>query len=293
MASPTTPVHPAACLLNLITAVMAVALVGTGAASATDLVLHMPMDDGSGSAIATDVSGNGHDGTLVNMDPDTDWVSGRAGLALDFDGTNDYVSIPDDPALDFGTGDFSVALWVFKHSPTANYDNSYGVSKWSTGATPGINEWCLLVGSGYATGDTPAFIVEIGSTRYWVVDPQEITLNEWHHVVGVREGQTTSLYVDGVLVDVNSSLPAGGAINNVGSELRIAVNQPVAPIYHTDAIFDDVQIYSFALDDGDVAVGQTAGGNIAFLFANPGMIVTIFFDGFESGDTSAWSNTVP
>lgn len=25
----------------------------------------------------------------------------------------------------------------------------------------------------------------------------------------------------------------------------------------------------FALDDGDVAVGQTAGGNIAYLYANP------------------------
>ena len=126
-----------------------------------------------------------------------------------------------------------------------------------------------------------------------MVDPQEISLNEWHHVVGVREGQTTSLYVDGVLVDVNSSLPALGAINNVGSELRVAVNQPVAPIYYTDAIFDDVQIYGFALDDGDVAVGQTAGGNIKFLYSNPGMVATLLFDGFESGDTSRWSNTVP
>ena len=285
--------RPAASPLCLTAFVMAATLVPIGHSSATDLVLHLPLDDGSGSAVAADVSGNGHDGTLINMDPNTDWVSGLVGLALDFDGTNDYVSVSDHADLDFGTGDFSVALWVYKRSPTANYDNSYGVSKWSTAANPGTNEWCLLVGSGYATEDRPDFTVEIGTTRYRAEAEEEITLFEWHHVVGVREGQTTSLYVDGILVDVNDTLPAGGAINNVGSELRIAVNQPVAPIYHTDAIFDDVQIYGFALDDGDVSVGQTAGGNIAYLYGNPGMAVSVFFDDFESGDTTAWSNTVP
>ena len=293
MLTPPTRVYPTASRLGLIAWAMAAMLGGSGLSSATELVLHLPMEDGPGSPIVVDVSGNGHDGTLVNMDPSNDWVSGRSGLALDFDGINDYVSVPDDAALDFGTGDFSVTLWVFKRSPTANYDNSYGVSKWSTGATPGINEWCLLVGSGLATGDTPSFTVEIGTTKYKAQDPQEISLNEWHHVVGVKEGQTISLYVDGVLVDEDNSLPPGGAINNVGSELRIAANQPVAPIYFTDALFDEVQIYDFALDDGGVAVGQTAGNSIAFLFANPGMTAMVFSDGFESGDTSAWSATVP
>jgi hypothetical protein len=210
-----------------------------------------------------------------------------------FDGEGDYIDASSSSALNFGTGDFSVTLWFFKRSPTVNYDNSYGVSKWSTGASPGINEWCLLVGTGLATEDKPSFTVEIGTTKYKVQDPQEITLNEWHQVVGVRKGQATSLYVDGVLVDVNSSLPAGGAINNVGSELRVAVNQPVAPIYFTDAVFDDVQIYDFALDDGGATVGQPAGGTIAFLYANPGMTAMVFSNGFESGDTTEWSVTMP
>lgn len=247
---------------------------------------------GAGSATAADVTGNGHDGTLVNMDPATDWVGGLAGLALDFDGVDDYVSVPDHAALDFGLGDFSVILWVFKHSPTVNFDNSYGVSKWSTGGT-GFNEWCLLVGSGLVTGDTPSFWIEIGTTWYNATDPQGISLNEWHQVVGVRRGTAISLYVDGILAARNSSIPPGAAINNGGRELRIAVNQPDAPLFYTDALFDDVQIYDFALRDGDVAIGQVAGGHIPFLYANPGMSVAVFSDGFESGDTLAWSNTVP
>jgi hypothetical protein len=293
MVTASTLLDSAASPLRLIAAVLTASLVGAGDVRATGLVLHLPMDDGAGSAIAADVSGNGHDGSLINMDPNSDWVSGQAGLALDFDGTNDYVSVPDHPDLDFGAGDFSIAYWAFKRSSTMNYDNSYAVSKWSTGATPGINEWHLSVGSGLATGDTPSFAVEIDTTRYKVIDPQSISLNEWHHIVGVRKGQTISIYVDGVLVDQDDSLAAGGAINNAGRELRVAANQPVAPIYFTDANFDDVQIYDFALADGDVAVGQTADGDITFLYANPGLTVVVFSDGFKSGDTSAWSGTAP
>ena len=292
MVAPASRFRPAVRPLCLVALVTAATLGPAGPSRATDLVLHLPLDDGPGSAIAADVSGHGHDGTLVNMDPNSDWVGGLAGLALDFDGANDYVSVPDHPELDFGAGDFSVAVWAYKRSPTSGYDNSFAVSKWSTAASPGTNEWCLLVGSGLVTGDTPSFDVEIGTNKFKIIDPHEISLDEWHHVVGVRQGQTISLYVDGVLVDRDSTLPPGGEVNNVGSELRIAVNQPAAPLFYTDAVFDDVQIYGFALDDGGVAVGQTAGRNIAFLYANPGTVVSLLVDGFEAGDTSAWSNTV-
>jgi len=40
-----------------------------------------------------DVSGNGNHGTLTNMDAATDWVATSKGLALDFDGSDDYVEL--------------------------------------------------------------------------------------------------------------------------------------------------------------------------------------------------------
>lgn len=40
-----------------------------------------------------DVSGNGNHGTLTNMDAASDWVTTSKGLALDFDGVNDYVDL--------------------------------------------------------------------------------------------------------------------------------------------------------------------------------------------------------
>jgi len=67
-------------------------------------VLYLNFDEGEGS-IAYDKSGKGNvsvqctehtpepkarsrDGTLTNMNPGTDWVTGKYGKALDFDGSN-------------------------------------------------------------------------------------------------------------------------------------------------------------------------------------------------------------
>lgn len=62
---------------------------------------------GSGNTLP-DVSGYGNHGTLTNMSPD-DWVSGQYGRALDFDGSNDYVTTADS-TFDF-TDKFSIAFW--------------------------------------------------------------------------------------------------------------------------------------------------------------------------------------
>jgi hypothetical protein len=44
-------------------------------------------NEGSGD-VAEDFSGNGNDGTLMN---DPEWVKGKFGTALSFDGVDDYV----------------------------------------------------------------------------------------------------------------------------------------------------------------------------------------------------------
>jgi len=61
--------------------------------STEGLVGYWPLDEGSGST-AKDKSGNGNDGTLVNME-EADWVDGVVGKCLDFDGVdgnNNYVN---------------------------------------------------------------------------------------------------------------------------------------------------------------------------------------------------------
>jgi len=59
-------------------------------------VLYLNFDEGEGS-IVYDKSGKGNDGTLTNMDPGTDWVTGKFGYGLDFDIANVKFSINREP----------------------------------------------------------------------------------------------------------------------------------------------------------------------------------------------------
>ncbi len=65
---------------------------------------------------ATDSSGNGHDGGILG---DAGFVAGMAGQALAFDGSDDFVRIPDDDHLNPDAGNFSFTFWA-KLNPAAS-----------------------------------------------------------------------------------------------------------------------------------------------------------------------------
>lgn len=81
-----------------------------GFPSDENLVGYWSFDEGSGT-LAVDGSGNGNNGTLNNM-TEADWVDGKAGKCLDFDGDNDSVNCGNDPSLDWGLNDITITLWV-------------------------------------------------------------------------------------------------------------------------------------------------------------------------------------
>jgi hypothetical protein len=79
------------------------------------LVGYWQFDEGSGTS-GSDSSGQGNTGNLINTPT---WIAGVSGNALSFNGTNQYVNIPDDNTLDFGTIDFTIAAWI-KMGTTVN-----------------------------------------------------------------------------------------------------------------------------------------------------------------------------
>ncbi len=76
----------------------------------TGLQAHWKFDDGTGNSTATD-SANSFDSTLTGMDSATDWVTGKIGQALIFDGAVEYVSIGDVALID-GKSAFTIAVWA-------------------------------------------------------------------------------------------------------------------------------------------------------------------------------------
>src|SRR3989344_5541950 len=84
-----------------------------GDVSEGGLVGHWAMNEGSGST-AYDFSGNGNGGILQGGMSSTGWVLdtplSNGAYALEFDGTNDYVSAGNGSALNI-TGDVTIATW--------------------------------------------------------------------------------------------------------------------------------------------------------------------------------------
>ena len=217
--------------------------------SLTDgLAAHWTFDDASGTT-ATDSSGNGNDGTLVGGPA---WVDGVEGYALSLDGSDDHVTVPDDPTLDVTT-ELTIAAWIKldtldngqgtrqRRPIVSKHDYVNGKRAFDFGFNDYNNNWAphkleLVI------SQTP----DPFSGGVYVSDA-ELSINRWYHVAVTFDGtDTTHMYVDGLLQPggyVTGSHPASVATN----DLPLLIGQDYDSGGWLDGGIDDVRIYDRAL----------------------------------------------
>ncbi len=205
------------------------------------LVSYWDFDDVTDDGIADDVVG-GNDGTINGG---AAYVTGKFGKALQFDGTGDYVEVADDSSLHFGTGDFTLALWVKRG------DAAYGgpliskVKKESSGPIKVlafyISSSSLLPGNAVITtssAGTPAKSNDVSS--------EESVDTIWTHLVVVRRGKRLELYENGKL-DAFSSRD----LVDFDNDQPLLLGKDVTPSFFT-GLLDEVRIYSRALSADEI-----------------------------------------
>jgi hypothetical protein len=226
------------------------------------------LDEGEGIS-AYDSSGSGNTGTLTTMDPPNDWVAGKFGKALDFDGSDDLVN-SGDPAsgvLDVGTGDFTVCSWI-KNSQSLAGDNTHFIiaSKktllngsyvgWAYALHGGINDGIeLRINDGHTANDnTP----NPSSSQNSLLSD-----GNWHHVcaTAVRTNNVTH-YIDGKNV-------GGGAINTNSLTISNGNNFKIASYdgstsYRFLGQIDDVRVYNYALTAEQIKQIMNEGSAVRF-----------------------------
>lgn len=103
--------------------------------------------------------------------------------------------------LNFHDSNWSVEAW-FKWRPTATINYHYTVmSDWNTGAALGTNCWLIGATQTSLSTGTIQFTVTGNVTNYAVYANASTQHNTWYNVVAMRNGDTISLYVNGLFQD--------------------------------------------------------------------------------------------
>jgi len=196
------------------------------------------LDEADGNS-AADASGNGRAGTRMG-NPQWRPDGGKIGGALQFDGNGGRVEISDESAFDVMDA-ITVAAWI-----KVNVFNQ----RWQSMVTKGDSAWRL---QRTAEEDTLAFHCNgiRSADANWpmgVVGRKSVNDGQWHHVVGVYDGATASLYIDGVL---DNSSPASGHIATNDFAVVIGANSERSG-REWNGLIDEVCILACAIDANEV-----------------------------------------
>jgi hypothetical protein len=227
-------------------------IAGDDAAAIPGLVGWWKLDETAGS-IASDASGNGHDGALKGS---PSWVAAKTGNGIRLDGTTQYVDIPDSPTLRL-EGSWTIATWVQLSALPAT-TKMYTLLAKTDGA--GNETYSLRVDNNYGQFGVTApgsFVAQFATATatdvYALITPPSIDAGAWYWLAGTWDASSgqLALYVDGQLAAsvTSSKVPTTGS----GQDFLIGDNAGHLAQY-TPGILDDVRIYDRALTAGELAM---------------------------------------
>ncbi len=167
------------------------------------------LDEGAGDKVA-DMSGNGYDGAFASGEPQ--WVKGKFGMALDFDGVDDWVEMNDPVVKE--TVDFTMGCWVNPGDTQKTWTNI--LSSHQEPPRRGISFEQI-------ENNVNLFGVALGDGTNWAGAENfrvQLITGEWNHMVVVRSGDQGTWYLNGE-VAVAEKYASGDPVVAATSNFRI------------------------------------------------------------------------
>ncbi|REJ80289.1 MAG: hypothetical protein DWQ36_12680 [Acidobacteria bacterium] len=226
-------------------------------------------DEGSGG-FALDSSPGARVGTLEGPAWDTSAPDGSSASLL-FDGVDDRVDLG---TFDLAGGAVSLAAWMraddFEHMDGRLISKATGVEEdghyWMLSTIQQAGEHRLRVR--LRTG---------GETTTLIASSGPLVAGTWHHAAATWDGGTLRLFLDGVPV---GSVALIGSIDTAPS-VPVAIGDQPQGGRPFDGAIDSVRLYARALTVEEIEVLAGRRSRCELLFG----------DGFEDGNTAAWSST--
>jgi len=201
--------------------------------STADMVSYWKFNEGSGN-VAYDAVGD-NDGTVIGA---TWTTSGVCGGALYFDGSYDYVIVPDDDTLDI-TDEITLEAWI---KPEVT-NIAYVLIKRSSAA--GGVVYTLDIYPGKVRG----FVVDPNGGNHGGIGTTTIKVDEWQHIALTYDGTTVKIFYNGV--KEASSAFSGTIATSTGSvEIGLYSGGAGPPMFK--GYIDEPAIYDRGLTEGEI-----------------------------------------
>lgn len=227
----------------------------TGSVNMTGNVLLLHLNELSGATTFSDTSGGGRHATCSGTACPVAGAPGYYGAALQFDGANDFIRVPDGDALDV-RDELSMEAWVYPSAQNYTWRDQKLIGK-----TP--------IGSGYLLGLYYGRL----DPEIWTADQHYrlafgsrpvVTPGRWTHVAATfRAGDQIAVYVNGQQV---VTMPVGSApiaVNN--TPLHIGIAPWNANEFPFQGYLDEVAVYSRTLSADEVLARYQRGtGRVLF-----------------------------
>ncbi|HET6993549.1 MAG TPA: Ig-like domain-containing protein, partial [Chitinophagaceae bacterium] len=244
--------HPFRPLFRTFICLVSAILCTSGSPFAPGVTTQFNFNEGSGTSV-TDLSGNGHNGTLINGPV---WTTGKYGQGLIFNGSSNYVNIPDHNDYTLNPAQsYTWSAWV----RNTNF-NSWG-TVWSQ--TIDVNNYFYFYA--HSTTDDEAGPVTNGVSVYWyngtnrlVVHSNDNVLSagNWSDITVTYNGSLAqanrfTIYVNGTDVTNRGDVQSTGTISTINpTNIRIGSNQPFGDFLN--ATVDEVRYYTRLLSEAEI-----------------------------------------
>ena len=185
-----------------------------------------------------DISGNGHDGVGV----DTNIVDGKLGKAMEFDGVNSQIEVPNDDVLNIEDA-VTVEAWV---NPSSYNDLSAVAQKW--GDDTGRRQYLLC----FVVDKVSFYISGSGVTWPSAAGTSSVPTDEWTHIAGTYDSTAIKVYINGQL-DAETANNEGLFASDVPVWIGgYGPNADFGSNRHFPGVIDEVRFWKGALTEAEI-----------------------------------------
>lgn len=182
---------------------------------------------------------------------------------LRYDGTDDYVNVPDDASLNVTSETCTIEFWLRGETQTG-----YG------------DYLCMFTDEGYGWQFVKGYMednlffdsYDPEDDGFYLTSDSAVLDGDWHHVLFLRNGTGAELWIDGVLEDSEINDLVGSLDTNVS--LTIGYNPYEDDFFDGD--IDEVRIYDRNITEAEIAYSfankepQNQAGLVIWLRFNEG-----------------------